>query len=86
MKMERRIGWRPEVALPIAILSTCLLGGFFEAFLLGIFTLPLTALLYTLFVSEAMIREASVVSPRPGHSQRRKILKGRPLVTEALNW
>lgn len=59
MQLEHRLGWRPELALPIAVLSACLLGAFFEAFLLGIFTLPLTALLYTVFISEAMIQRLS---------------------------
>ena len=55
-QIERTMGWRPELALPVAIISSCLVGSFFEAVLLGIFTFPLICMLYTIFASDVLIR------------------------------
>lgn len=75
IRLERRVGWRPDLALPIAVLSSCLLGSFFEAFLLGIFTFPLAAFLYTEFVSEEMLQFGTKVMPQ--FARRRRLTIGR---------
>ncbi len=64
MRLEGRLGWRPELALPVAILSTSLLAGFFEAVFLGIFTFPIITVLYCAFASHALLgRFAASESP-----------------------
>jgi hypothetical protein len=76
MNLEAKFGWSPQTALPIAILSTCLIGAFFEAFLLGIFTFPLMAMLYTSFIADTMIKPTS---------HRITRTRGRSLITMQKN-
>ena len=80
IRLEQVKGWKPELALPIAVLATCLVGAFFEAFLMGVYTLPLTALLYTAFTTELFLTPWSGVRP-PG-SKRSKRRPGRRNATD----
>jgi hypothetical protein len=75
MRLEARVGWCADIALPIAVLSSCVVGAFFEAFLLGIFTFPLTSLLYNVFMSEEMLKRISHRSA-PRSQRHRLTLEG----------
>lgn len=66
MALERVTGWEPELALPISILATFLVGTFVEASLLGVFTTPLTAVLYVYFVSNNLLARVGSGRPRSG--------------------
>lgn len=44
--LERSLGWVPELSLCFSVIGSTLVGSFFEAVLLGIFTMPLIAALH----------------------------------------
>lgn len=44
--LERSLGWAPELSLCFSVIGSTLVGSFFEAVLLGIFTMPLIAALH----------------------------------------
>ena len=66
MDVERRNGWNPLTALPLAILSTSLLGSLFEASLVGTFTFPVIMMLYAAISSRLLLVRLEKSNRRPG--------------------
>jgi len=75
VQIESKTGWNPELALPIAILSSCLVAAFFEAVLLGVFTFPLITMLYTATASEVVVKRFEKAASK--QARRRQRLRRR---------
>jgi hypothetical protein len=58
MMAERQMGWRPEFSLCFSIVGSLVIGAIFEAVLLGMFTMPLLALLQVVVLGKLLPRGA----------------------------